>query len=792
MHLLQFVLPGRRPGMPGTGASGGTGTGGTPGAAPGAEAGGDTRPGRFRLRARRRWAPASGRVFAAVTVTPALLAAAWLVPGTGLLLAGRLLPLSAVLAAGPTALMLCYFAARSQPADWPAPHPAGPRVGVRAGVPAGALVLMVVVAAGFGAWQALLRSEPLFAGGGPQAFLQYGYWIAGHGTVRVPAWAASFGGASGLDFAVPGFSVTGGPLTPAAMPGLPLVLAGGTWLGGLGGALLMPAVLGAAALLSFAGLAGRLCGAWPAVAGELVLGVCLPEVYTTRAPFSEPLVQVLLLGGLCLLVDAQANRGRPGAGRVPAALAGLALGLTVLASAASIAVLVPAVPVLAVLFAARRPQAVPFAAGLLAGAGTGLAAGLVLARPYLAAVSGPLHLAGLCAAGAAAAGVLAAPAVLPRARPRVRRAFAARWEVCWYGGRRTGLPTLGGIAQWTALVLPAVVFVVLSERADLQVVRAAGVPAVTRTVAFLQRLEGLPADGLRRYYESSLFWVAWYLGAPGLLLACVGAAETGRRAVHALLDPRTAGRAAAAARLWGMPLLFTGWSAVTVLWDPAEVPWQPLASRRLVPVILPGLVLLGTWVLSWLTSRVSAAGAPRALAASIGACGLLGLAVPPPVTTLNPTIRAVSAAETSSPGTAGLDLELRLHGAGASAAGSGSLRAMAGLCVAIGPSASVVITGTQAAAEFEQDIREFCGQPAARLAGPPTAAKIQQALHAVRQAGRRPVLLGGTRSSVSAPGAAPGQAVLLRTSTDPQTLAGPPAGNWPVTYSAWLSVPPAG
>jgi hypothetical protein len=148
---------------------------------------------------------------------------------------------------------------------------------------------------------------------------------------------------------------------------------------------------------------------------------------------------------------------------------------------------------------------------------------------------------------------------------------------------------VSAVAQWAALVLPAVIFVVLAERANLQVVRAAGDPAVTRTVAFLQHLEGLPADGLRRYYESSLFWVAWYLGAPGLLLACVGAAEAGRRSVHALLDPRADG-AAAAARLWGVPLLFTGWSVVTVLWDPAEVPWQPLASRRLVPVILPGLV----------------------------------------------------------------------------------------------------------------------------------------------------------------------------------------------------------
>ena len=81
--------------------------------------------------------------------------------------------------------------------------------------------------------------------------------------------------------------MSGGFITPSFVPGLPLVLAGGAWLGGLGGALVMPAVLGGCAVLSFGGLAGRLVGAWQAVAGELVLAVCLPQVYTARTPFGR-------------------------------------------------------------------------------------------------------------------------------------------------------------------------------------------------------------------------------------------------------------------------------------------------------------------------------------------------------------------------------------------------------------------------------------------------------------------------------------------------------------------------
>ena len=54
-----------------------------------------------------------------MTVAPALLAVAWLVPGTGLLLAGRLLPLPMVIIFVPLAVALCYFAMRRLPVSWP-------------------------------------------------------------------------------------------------------------------------------------------------------------------------------------------------------------------------------------------------------------------------------------------------------------------------------------------------------------------------------------------------------------------------------------------------------------------------------------------------------------------------------------------------------------------------------------------------------------------------------------------------------------------------------------------------
>ena len=359
-----------------------------------------------------------------------MLAVAWLIPGTGMLLAGRLLPLPMVIIFVPLAVALCYFAMRRLPVSWPrarATRTSGRRR-ARPDVPAAALLAMVVIAAGFGVWQALLRSEQVFVASDPGVYLQYGYWIAEHGTARIPVSAAAFGGSGGLDFATPGFIVSGGSITPGYLPGLPLVLAAGTWLGGLGGALLMPAVLGGCAVLSFAGLVGRLCGAWWAVAGELVLAICLPEVYASRTPFSEPLVQVLLFGGLCLFLDSLVvrRRGVGGAGRhgrpavdgelALAGLGGLALGLTVLASIGSLGMLLPAFPV-----ARRAVRGAAAAGGPVrrrahhrhrdrAGGGAGAGAALPGERVE------QLHLIGLGAAGFGAVTALIAPLAFPGAR----------------------------------------------------------------------------------------------------------------------------------------------------------------------------------------------------------------------------------------------------------------------------------------------------------------------------------------------------------------------------------------
>ena len=160
-----------------------------------------------------------------------------------------------------------------------------------------ALAATVAVAAGFAVWQFAENSQQIIVLRDPATYLQFAYWIAGHGSTRIPQSLQAFGGAhQGLTFSSLGFYSSGTSVVPQFMAGLPMTLAIGVWAGGQLGAVAMAPFIGACAVLAFAGLAGRLVGARWAPAAALVLAVSLPEQYTSRTTFSETLAQVLLYG----------------------------------------------------------------------------------------------------------------------------------------------------------------------------------------------------------------------------------------------------------------------------------------------------------------------------------------------------------------------------------------------------------------------------------------------------------------------------------------------------------------
>ena len=326
----------------------------------------------------------AGALLARLTVLPAILILAWLIPGLPLLLAGDFLPVPMLLISVPLAVALAVNGLRVVPASWPRLIPRGHKAEPPWATWFGLLATVAIVAA-LTAWQLTERSEALIVIRDPGTYLQAGYWIAQHGLLPIPDMAKAFGGAhAGLRFTSAGFLASGSSLYPAATPGLPLLLAGSFWTNGVVGATATGPILGGLAAFTFAGLVARLVGPQWAPAGALVLGLCLPQQYIGRTTLSETALQVMLFGGLCLLADSVALRGLPAGAvrRVVAAVTGAGKPAALPLAAEAAAAAAVAEPVIA-----GPVISSPVAAGSAAGAG-GAGAGAAQAGASEAGASG--------------------------------------------------------------------------------------------------------------------------------------------------------------------------------------------------------------------------------------------------------------------------------------------------------------------------------------------------------------------------------------------------------------------
>jgi hypothetical protein len=811
----------------------------------------------------------AGRAFARLTVLPAIAVVAWLVPGLPLLFGGAFAPVPMLLIAAPLLTALAVNLLSSIPSQWPNDLPGQSRE--RAWPGWFGILGTVAVAAGFTVWQLAANSPSVIAARTPGAYFQAGYWIAQHGSLPIPGSLAAFGGPHpGLHLFSIGFVAHGHDILPAVTAGLPMLLAGGFWTSGTGGGAVIGPVLGGLAVLTFGGLVGRLAGRQWAPAGALVLSLTLPEIYTTRDAFSEPAVQVLLFGGLCLVIDAltvgsQARAaaepgpvagpaveprkaGRPEAGRpaqtsllppisdatagtgpedtvpiqavgiTPAGTAasaaraatvpgrqarpgllvlvprlgawlravkwrdlpsraataltpeimlggmgGLALGLTSLLSLASLPYLVPAIAVAAILLGARRTVAVAFAIGVCVGCGYGLAAAYLLAQPPAWPRTMPLKVIGLDAGGLL---LLTVAALLLLRVPRVRRLISTALA------RRPlrGLPGLASAAVIAALAWLAV-------RPYVQTVRGVLGRAASDYVGTLQRTEGLKVDPARLYSEYTLYWVIWYAGIATVLLGGFGAAILIRRCLRALLSWQDS---SGTALNWALPLTVTLGGAAAVLWQPFTVPDQPWASRRLVPVVIPGLILLATWAGAWLTRRARDRGAGVATGAVVGTFCVGAMLLPSVSTSFGFSL--------SHAGTRG-GLRPTAGGLAQHSVGAREADAVRSLCSSIGRSSSVVIVDRRVAAVFGQVIRGMCGVPVASVAENAPPASVQAVLARIPSAGRHPVVLGSKPAQVGAFGGSPLLVMNLATTQYPHELTQPPGAPWRARYMIWMASP---
>jgi hypothetical protein len=567
-----------------------------------------------------------GRILALASVLPAVVAAAWVAGALPLLalhiytpVPGTILALAiAVLLARPVLRVTLAAADRFGDVPWWALI---------------AVLAVVVMASGLAfahsAQDVLVRRDP-------GSYAMSATWLSSHGTIQMPSHPQLFGAPnSDLILASQGFYRQGSHIIPQFMTGVPVLLSIGGWMAGVSGVLHGNAVIGAFALLAFAGLATRLVGARWAPLAVLALAFVQPELDVMRATYSEPAGQLILLGGLAIALDAfvagelmpglwplrrtSAQLGAPVLAPSVAArglfVGGLVLGLVFVVRIDAVADLFPLVPLFGWLAFHRVVGWRGFAGGLLLGLAFGGFDCLVLTFPYAAHVGSDLAAVGLGFA-----------VLVP-----VTFAFfvAARWRQ----RRGRGQGANRALRRWLPIVAATGVFVIgmfFFLRPHLMTMRSNPESGGANYVEQVQRFLHMTVDPTRSYYEQATRWLSWYLGWGTLALALIGACWLAYELI--------AGRR----RVWAPAFLVFFGTTSAVLLRPSITPDHPWADRRFVPVVLPGLVLFAIMavvpVVQFIASRSSRAwstheGGARpallgALQGVVGALAVLIVVVP--------------------------------------------------------------------------------------------------------------------------------------------------------------------
>ncbi len=448
---------------------------------------------------------------------------------------------------------------------------------------------------GAAVWASLnlpLSSQDIAVFRDPATYALTGEWLVHHHSVPILTHPEVFGGTPGLAFASNGFPALpggGGAVQPQGAHLVQSLVASAGWLGGDSALLHANVVIGAAALLAVYGFARRLVNPWFALGAVAVLSATLPMAEFSRAVYTEPLAMVFAWGAFSLLWVAHES-GR----RRDFVVGALVLGATVLTRIDGLFSILAVLPYLAVVVGhgvVRREREALVRAGLVA---LPVLVGVVLAVRDLQRLA-PVYYHDLGSQvrmifrGGAALAVLCALGVgLVALRP----ALIARSTPSW---QRFAPP---GVFAGVCVVMAA-----LASRSLWLVDRNTAGGGYANYITFLQKARHLPLDGTRGYSELSVKWLTWYIGIPALLLGTVGLAALARQVMRRL-EPRL--------------LLPTAMILVTgglYLVKPNITPDQVWASRRLLPLAFPGVLLGAAIVLTWLLHRSRWLGA---VAAALG------------------------------------------------------------------------------------------------------------------------------------------------------------------------------
>ncbi len=398
---------------------------------------------------------------------------------------------------------------------------------------------------------------------GGVSYLDAGKWIAEHGTLDVHPYVGPFTKTAPFVASSTGMTPRGSHLEFDVSHMFSATLAEAQHLGGDRWMFLAVPVLGGISLLVFYLVAARLLRhPFAALAATATLALTMPQVSFSRDSTADIPLQLLLFSAIWMLFDRRTLRSAgTGFG------AGLLLGLLVAVRADGVVFLL-GVPILfaVVWLRAKHADRRLLTEGMI-GCGEGIGVGLLIAgtdlwlrdREYLATLQPNLIRVAILGTFITIASIFVVRR--HRRRPELVERLRNRRETA--AKIACGAVVVLGIGAWFVRPL-------------LQKARG----GFDATVALVQRLDHLKIEPTRRYSELSVQWISWYLGPLTLLLGIAGVAAL----TYLFVRGRLRIQPATIALILGPPALLS-------LWWPSTTPDQVWAARRLLPAVLPGVIL---------------------------------------------------------------------------------------------------------------------------------------------------------------------------------------------------------
>lgn len=430
-------------------------------------------------------------------------------------------------------------------------------------------------------WNGLLTSQHILIDRDPAIYVNGGIWLTTHDNLK-PSLPDELKGVEGVRVNANGFgvSVQGGSLSAQGLHILPALLAIGGRIFSIGAMLHMNVLFGASALLAIYAAARHIITAKWAILASTIVAVSMPFIYFSRDTYGEPLAATFTFGSLALLGYAlKTNRS------VLWVLTGLMVGagtMTRIDGFISIAAVIAFMVIMAVIAAKPTRKRTLINTGLVIAGMTvtsfiSMADLLLLSRGYFFAQQQLMTKEFLLIAIILVVGI---------------SAVAISWKTKLLASleRKTRLYRAEAAAAF--IVLGALVL-------------------ISRPLWFKGYLfarEGVrEANTIQSFSEYATYWVSWYIGDGLFVAGMLGLAL----ACYILMKRWNAYLAV-------FVIIVLSTSTVYLLM-PSIYPDQIWASRRMLPVILPGIAVFGVYLLSIITSRLI----PDRKILRLGAYGLI-------------------------------------------------------------------------------------------------------------------------------------------------------------------------